>query len=389
MKEIVLLCESAAVVLVAMFVTRCMRRRSAAERHAVWVAAFVCLLLLPVARFLPLVTTRAAPTMIWIAATKTSSLLLPTAALSSRNWMVEVWLLGATVCLVRIVQGLIRGFLMSRSAKRTGTFQSYDICYSQEVSSPVAWGLGSKRMLLPFSAARWDDTRRAVVLSHEAAHLRRNDSWALLAAELACGLFWCNPLVWIAASRVRREQEHAADDEVLESGADPAEYAGHLVALAKAGRTPLFATGAINQSQLTARVEAILDPRRFRRMPSRAMIITTVLALLVVAFPLASMQADRKVEKIGADVTAPRPIHKEEPKYTEEAREARIEGSVTLSVIIEANGRILEAKVIRSLDPGLDANAVTAVKEWIFEPATKNGQPVAVAANIETNFRLF
>jgi beta-lactamase regulating signal transducer with metallopeptidase domain len=132
-------------------------------------------------------------------------------------------------------------------------------------------------MLLPATAVEWDADRRALVLSHEAAHLRRNDCWALLAAESACALFWLNPLVWIAASELRREQEHAADDEVLNAGADPTTYAGHLVALARAGRPPILAAGAISRSQLTGRVEAILDPRRVRRMPTRTMILATVL----------------------------------------------------------------------------------------------------------------
>ena len=123
-------------------------------------------------------------------------------------------------------------------------------------------------------------------------------------------------------------------------------------------------------------------------MPGRTILLATVLALLVVAFPLASMQSERKVYRIGSDVTPPQPIQKDEPQYTEEAREAKIEGSVVLSVITEANGRIYDAEVKRSVHPSLDTNAVLAVKGWLFEPAKKAGEPVAVFANIEVNFRL-
>ena len=59
----------------------------------------------------------------------------------------------------------------------------------------VAWGLGRKLMLLPESASEWDDDRLRVVLMHESGHLRRNDCWALLSAEIACVLYcvirWC------------------------------------------------------------------------------------------------------------------------------------------------------------------------------------------------------
>ncbi len=61
---------------------------------------------------------------------------------------------------------------------------------------------------------------------------------------------------------------------------------------------------------------------------------------------------------------------------------------MTLSVIVERNGLANDIKVVNSLDPGLDANAILAVKQWEFEPATKDGKPVRVSAMIEVNFRL-
>jgi TonB family protein len=385
MSELLLLLESAAVVLLAWVVTSCMRRRSAAERHVVWLAAFVALLLLPIGRLLP---SMVAPDPLLHAVVRVSSRSGVSSAVA-RDWLSDLWLLGAVLCFIRVIVGLLRGLFLLKEAEQIRTAESYAVRYSRELRGPAAWGLGRKMMLLPVSAARWQDERRALVLRHEAAHLRRNDCWALLVAEVACAIFWCNPLVWFAASRLRLEQEHAADDEVLRTGSDPADYAGHLVALAKAGRPPILAAGAISQSQLTARVEAILDSRRLRRMPTRTMIVATVLALLVIAFPLASMQVDRKVEKVGGDVKPPKVLHKEEPKYTEEARDARIEGGVQVSAIIEANGRIYDAKVVKGLDPGLDQNALAAVRTWIFRPAEKAGQPVAVSATIEVNFRLF
>ena len=209
-----------------------------------------------------------------------------------------MWVFGAILLVTRIVVGIVRGFLLVRRAQDADIANTYLIRYSRDVAGPVAWGLGRKVMLLPFSAQRWDPGRQSAVLSHEAAHLRRNDCWALLIAEAACAVFWCNPLVWVAASRLRREQEHAADDEVLRNGVDPANYAGHLVALAKATRPPILAAGAITQSQLTARVEAILDPRRFRRMPSRTMILATVLHCSSSWFPSRPCKPSARLKKL-------------------------------------------------------------------------------------------
>jgi TonB family protein len=383
--NILLLGESFAVLILAFLATTCMRTRSAAERHTVWLAGFAALLLLPLGRILP-VSLNSPPPALLIAVG--ASIPASPASADTRDLALNVWILGVVLCLTRIAIGIVRGLILARRGADAGMSLRYQTRYVSDLQGPVSWGIGRKLILLPASAATWGEDRKAVVLSHESAHLRRNDCWALLIAEIACALFWCNPLTWLAAVHLRREQEHAADDDVLNGGADPAAYAGHLVALAKATRTPLLSAGAITRSQLSARVEAILDQRRVRRMPTRTMITATVCALLAIAFPLASMQAERKVERIGGDVTPPRVVHKQEPKYTDEAREAKIEGSVTLSVIVEPDGRIYDAKVTRSLDPGLDANALLAVRTWVFEPATKAGNPVAVSANIEVNFRL-
>jgi TonB family protein len=55
----------------------------------------------------------------------------------------------------------------------------------------------------------------------------------------------------------------------------------------------------------------------------------------------------------------------------------------------ESNGRAHDVKVVRSLEPSLDANAVEAVKAWEFAPATKDGRPVAVELRLEVDYRLW
>ena len=82
------------------------------------------------------------------------------------------------------------------------------------------------------------------------------------------------------------------------------------------------------------------------------------------------------------------PIFKPEPEYSEEARKAKFQGAVLLSIVIDANGHTRDVKVIRALGLGLDEKAVEAVLKWRFKPSTKDGHPVAVMANVEVNFRL-
>jgi periplasmic protein TonB len=70
--------------------------------------------------------------------------------------------------------------------------------------------------------------------------------------------------------------------------------------------------------------------------------------------------------------------------------EARIEGTVTMSTIVESDGKIGEITVTQSLDKqfGLDDAAVKALKQWEFRPGTKDGKPVAVRVDVEMSFHL-
>ncbi len=86
--------------------------------------------------------------------------------------------------------------------------------------------------------------------------------------------------------------------------------------------------------------------------------------------------------------TVPRVISKRDPEYSETARKTKIQGSVLLSLIVEANGEANDVVVLLPLGEGLDEKAVEAVKAWRFEPGTRDGQPVPVPATIEVNFRL-
>jgi TonB family protein len=89
-----------------------------------------------------------------------------------------------------------------------------------------------------------------------------------------------------------------------------------------------------------------------------------------------------------AAVTAPKLLRKVEPQYTEEARAAKYSGVVVLQVVIGPDGQAHNFKLVKSLGLGLDQKAVEAVRQWHFQPGTKNGEAVPVAATVEVNFRL-
>lgn len=95
------------------------------------------------------------------------------------------------------------------------------------------------------------------------------------------------------------------------------------------------------------------------------------------------------VYRIGNGVSAPVAVYDPDPDYSEEARKAKYQGVVVLAVVVGPDGRAHDPKVQRSLGMGLDEKAIEKIKEWKFEPAKKDGVPVAVIVNIEVSFHLY
>ena len=93
--------------------------------------------------------------------------------------------------------------------------------------------------------------------------------------------------------------------------------------------------------------------------------------------------------RIGQGVTAPRPIFNANPEYSEEARKANFSGNCLLQLIVGADGKPHDIKVVRKIGMGLDEKAIETVRTWRFEPARKNGQPVAVRINVEVTFNTY
>jgi TonB family protein len=92
---------------------------------------------------------------------------------------------------------------------------------------------------------------------------------------------------------------------------------------------------------------------------------------------------------VGGGVSAPRAIYAPDPEYSEEARKAKYQGTCVLWMVVGPDGRPRDIRVARTLGLGLDEKAIEAVKQWKFEPAMKDGRPVAVQINVEVTFHLY
>ena len=166
--------------------------------------------------------------------------------------------------------------------------------------TPVTWGHGRPVILLPSDdvLAGWPESRLRAVLQHEFAHIRRADWLTHQVAQLACALYWFNPLVTGLASRMEHLAEQACDDYVLLSGVDAPDYASHLLAVATAVRNSTFGgyrlspiqAMALPKSKVEARVMSILGRAVRRTRVSGRMVASALLVVTFITLPLATVQ---------------------------------------------------------------------------------------------------
>ncbi len=245
---------------------------------------------------------------------------LPFDWLSALPWL---WALGALAVLGRFLLGMASVRWMTRRASpvveagwqrllalartRMGVDRAVRLWKSDDATTPMTWGLRRPVVLLPQEADSWDEDKRTAVLLHELAHIRRRDTLTQTLAQLACALHWFNPLVWLAARRLRVEREHACDDAVLAAGTRASEYAAYLLDIARSLRSvrvASFATIAMaRRSQLEGRLLAILNPRRNRRALTPIVSTAIVGLILFAAVPLAAL---RPMESQNGAASAPR-----------------------------------------------------------------------------------
>ncbi len=367
------------IVLCAAWIAAALLRRSPADlRHRIWLAALIAMALLLVPVSIPQ-TMR-----MTIDATAAAPGTVSAAARSIRVFPI-VWSIIAALLLLRSGAGIFRLHRITRGSRLEN-----GVSVSDAIMTPMTWGAVRPVILLPAYVEDWPAAQRDIVIRHERAHIERRDWLWQAFAQVMTAIFWFNPLVWLAAAQMRQEAEHAADDATLSAGVQAPDYADRLMAVARqlSGHAPDAAVAMVRKPMLTSRIAAILDTARTRTRASVSTRIGVVVAVVALLVPLSAFQ-NRKVYHTGEDGTmAPSVTYRVEPAYTPEAKDAKVQGGVVLNLVVNAQGRADDIKVTQSLDPGLDANAVAAISQWLFKPGTKDGEPVDVAVTIEVNFRL-
>ena len=275
-----------------------------------------------------------------------------------------------------------------------------DIRFSDAVASPATIGLRRPIVLLPRRVADLPLALQRAVLSHELIHVRRRDWLPALIEEVWCAVLWFHPAARVLASRLSLARETLVDEATIAHTGDRRAYAAALLEFSAAPPPLLAASGLIGRRHLEQRIALIAQEASMPRSSLAVRMFVVIGAVLfatmatTASVPVgATLQAQAgKVYKPGQDqgVTLPRVVREVKPEYTAAAMQARIQGTVWLTVVVLASGEVGDVTVAKSLDAehGLDQQAIDATRQWTFEPGTMKGQPVPVEITIEMTFTL-
>ena len=180
-------------------------------------------------------------------------------------------------------------------------------------ASPHVAGFFRSVVMMPPSAASWTAEARHAALVHELTHIKRHDRRTQALAQLACAIYWFNPLVWYAASALARERERACDDEVLRLGAKASDYATLLLDIARSTAsvwTPATALSMARPSAIEGRLlSSLADAARTPRRSTK-WIVGTAIVTLTTTILGAQAQQPARVDPAPVAASKPRPIVK-------------------------------------------------------------------------------
>ncbi len=261
------------------------------SRHLLWLNVLVCIILIPL---LPLINAPSVEQPNSGPAFDVITLsLLPLEAeytnassindsVNAVDWKMVIlggYLLIFIALLCRILRDAIRIFLISQRAKPVTTLalvkrinnlkQQLNICrpvlvkFSDEVTSPVSFGLFKPVVIFPMIAREWPEQPFNSALIHELSHISRVDWLTSTGGYCFCSLFWINPFAWYALRKMNVEAESASDMAVLRSGVGSREYAQDLLSITRSCKQTnnenLLAQYMLSSQLLKSRVALLLE----------------------------------------------------------------------------------------------------------------------------------
>ena len=275
----------------------------------------------------------------------------------------------------------------------------------------------------PFSFFDWifiylpqlDKESQDEILTHEQAHARQWHSLDVIISEIINIICWFNPFSWLLKTEIRLNLEYLADNQVTETMNDCKQYQYHLLGLAHTKKETGLCNN-FNVSHLKRRIIMMNKKRTRTAGRIKYALFAPLAAALLLASNISCVSTEKNEEELSATSEESRAIKAPEGevfqvveempefpggmgecmkfigkniKYPAEAIEKGIQGRVIIQMVVTKEGDIAEAKVVRSIDPLLDAEAlrvINSMPKW--KPGKQKGEAVNVKYTIPVMFRL-
>ncbi len=224
----------------------------------------------------------------------------PSASFDWRWPTLLVYLIVSGVLLAKLAVGLVLTGRVARSARpvREDWTEGRDIRVSSAIASPATFG---SIILLPEDYAEWRPSKRAAVVAHEEAHVRRGDFYVQLAASMNKAVFWFNPSSWWLRRRLCEIAEVVSDDEAARALGDRPLYARILLEVSSRSPIPPAAVAMARPAMIGARIERILsETPAFPAIGKRARVALAAAILpfaIVAAAPFATTSTQATTEE--------------------------------------------------------------------------------------------
>jgi TonB family protein len=295
-------------------------------------------------------------------------------------------------------------------ARCSRTFATEDVCLaaSSRIFGPVTMGLRRKFLLLPVSIVDLlPDADLHTVIAHEFAHMQRRDFLKNLLYELLSLPVIYHPLLWLTRARIMQSREMVCD-QMAAAMTGRTEYAQSLLRLASllvAGtlvRTP-HAVGIFDANAFERRLMNLTGKHKEMRAVCRVALVAasaalglatcgSAMALGMHADPASPVNdtSDSKAPKqltVSAEKMSGNILTKAVPIYPPDAKKAKIQGKVVLSVVISKAGNVAYVRVL-SGPQELQQSAIDAVRQWTYKPYLLNGDAVEVKTTVNIIYSL-
>ena len=257
------------------------------------------------------------------------------------------------------------------------------------------------------------------IIAHEQVHIRQQHSLDLILIEIMTIVQWFNPLVWLYRSSIKNIHEYLADEGVLIKGFDAINYQNLLIHQSL-GVQVNDMTNNFNHSLIKKRIIMMTKNKSKFMARLKVLLVTPVAIFLVAAFTASPMvQSIAQVDKSSNEKKEIRKITPQmQPdedvftvvevmprfpggedarwkyiqsslKYPETARKAGKQGTVYITFVVEKDGSISGAKVLRGIDKECDKTALNVVENMPnWKPGLQRGKPVRVQFNMPIRFNL-